>query len=188
MTNELTDTLLFRLLTALAIGLLVGIERGWRERDAPAGSRTAGVRTYALAGFLGGVSAAITQALASPWPLCLALLALWPCSPGSRCARSSMKRSTPSPARWPPSWCSRWALTSGISGLFEVDVAALPAVRLASTTAQAAGHAILLALSTNALSRTAIAITSAPAAFSTVHLGVTAAALGAGLAVWLFAS
>jgi len=52
MEGELTNTLLFRFLTALAIGLLVGIERGWRERDAPAGSRTAGVRTYTLAAFL----------------------------------------------------------------------------------------------------------------------------------------
>lgn len=40
---------------ALAIGLLVGLERGWRERDAPAGSRTAGIRTYGIAGFLGGI-------------------------------------------------------------------------------------------------------------------------------------
>jgi uncharacterized membrane protein YhiD involved in acid resistance len=46
MDRDFATTLLFRLLTALATGLIVGIERGWRERDAPAGSRTAGVRTY----------------------------------------------------------------------------------------------------------------------------------------------
>jgi uncharacterized membrane protein YhiD involved in acid resistance len=40
------DTLIARLGLALAIGLLVGLERGWRERDAPEGSRTAGIRTY----------------------------------------------------------------------------------------------------------------------------------------------
>jgi uncharacterized membrane protein (DUF4010 family) len=57
------DTLLARLALALAIGLLVGLERGWRERDAPDRSRTAGIRTYGLSGLLGGVFAALAQAL-----------------------------------------------------------------------------------------------------------------------------
>lgn len=57
---------IFRLATALAIGLVVGIERGWRERKEPAGSRTAGVRTYALCGLLGGVTATLAQAFDSP--------------------------------------------------------------------------------------------------------------------------
>ena len=55
------EELIFRLGIALAIGLLVGLERGWRERDAPAGSRTAGIRTYGIAGLLGGVFAALSQ-------------------------------------------------------------------------------------------------------------------------------
>jgi uncharacterized membrane protein (DUF4010 family) len=50
-----------RLALALAIGLLVGIERGWQERDLPAGGRTAGIRTFALAGLLGGLTALIGQ-------------------------------------------------------------------------------------------------------------------------------
>ncbi|MGR6429860.1 MgtC/SapB family protein [Rhizobium sp. PAMB 3174] len=50
-----------RLALALAIGLLVGIERGWQERDQPAGGRTAGIRTFALAGLLGGLTALIGQ-------------------------------------------------------------------------------------------------------------------------------
>lgn len=75
MEGDLTNTLPFRFLTALAIGLLVGIERGWRERDAPAGSRTAGVRTYTLSAFIGAVAAEITRVLASPWPLSLSLVA-----------------------------------------------------------------------------------------------------------------
>ena len=41
---------------ALAIGLLIGIERGWQERDGPEGSRSAGFRTIALIGVTGGVS------------------------------------------------------------------------------------------------------------------------------------
>ncbi len=43
------------LLLALAIGLLIGLERGWEQREAPEGSRIAGLRTYALVGLLGGV-------------------------------------------------------------------------------------------------------------------------------------
>ena len=41
---------------AAAIGLLIGIERGWQERDAKGGTRVAGVRTYTLIGVLGGVA------------------------------------------------------------------------------------------------------------------------------------
>jgi uncharacterized membrane protein (DUF4010 family) len=57
------DNLIARLGLALAIGLLVGLERGWRERDAPEGSRTAGIRTYGISGLLGGTSAALADAL-----------------------------------------------------------------------------------------------------------------------------
>ena len=42
---------------ALAIGLLIGVERGWQERDAGEGKRVAGVRTFGLVGLLGGVLA-----------------------------------------------------------------------------------------------------------------------------------
>lgn len=37
------------------MGLLVGLERGWRERDVPEGGRVAGLRTFALIALLGGV-------------------------------------------------------------------------------------------------------------------------------------
>lgn len=56
------DPLVMRLGLALAIGLLVGLERGWRERDQPAGSRTAGIRTHGITGLLGGVMAALGEA------------------------------------------------------------------------------------------------------------------------------
>lgn len=55
-----------RLGVALAIGLLVGLERGWRERDEPSGSRTAGLRTFGIFGLLGGILAAVAQAMAAP--------------------------------------------------------------------------------------------------------------------------
>ena len=40
---------------ALALGLLVGVERGWQEREAAERSRLAGIRTFGLIGLLGGV-------------------------------------------------------------------------------------------------------------------------------------
>ncbi|MCO5084513.1 MAG: MgtC/SapB family protein [Rhizobiaceae bacterium] len=56
------DSLVARFGLALAIGLLVGLERGWRERDAPDKSRTAGIRTYGISGLLGGVITALAEA------------------------------------------------------------------------------------------------------------------------------
>jgi uncharacterized membrane protein (DUF4010 family) len=41
---------------AAAIGLLIGIERGWQEREAKSGSRVAGIRTFTLIGALGGIA------------------------------------------------------------------------------------------------------------------------------------
>jgi uncharacterized membrane protein (DUF4010 family) len=55
-----TYALLERLLLALAIGLLIGVERGWQERDVKDGGRAAGVRTYALIGLLGGICALLS--------------------------------------------------------------------------------------------------------------------------------
>lgn len=44
------------LAVSLAIGLLVGIERSWSDRDGKEGSRIAGLRTFSLIGLLGGVA------------------------------------------------------------------------------------------------------------------------------------
>ncbi|MGB5445548.1 MAG: MgtC/SapB family protein [Psychromonas sp.] len=41
---------------ALAVGLLIGIERGWKLREAKEGERIAGLRTYGLIGLLGGTA------------------------------------------------------------------------------------------------------------------------------------
>ncbi len=48
-----SETIL-QLAIALAVGLLIGLERGWHERTAEEGMRVAGVRTFALIGLLGG--------------------------------------------------------------------------------------------------------------------------------------
>jgi uncharacterized membrane protein (DUF4010 family) len=69
------DSLIPQLGLALAIGLLVGLERGWRERDTPAGGRTAGIRTYGISGLLGGVAAALAVSLNTPAVLIAAFLA-----------------------------------------------------------------------------------------------------------------
>lgn len=55
--------LYIRLGLALGIGLLIGVERGWREHAAAEGSRIAGVRTLGLVGLLGGLWALLAAEL-----------------------------------------------------------------------------------------------------------------------------
>jgi uncharacterized membrane protein (DUF4010 family) len=51
---------------ALGIGLLIGIERGWRTREDRSGSRTAGVRTFTIIGLLGGTIGVMAEATGRP--------------------------------------------------------------------------------------------------------------------------
>lgn len=48
-------------LLALALGLLIGVERGWSRRNDPDGSRVAGIRTFALLGLAGGLAGEVLQ-------------------------------------------------------------------------------------------------------------------------------
>jgi uncharacterized membrane protein (DUF4010 family) len=57
--NPGLENLLSRIALAFGIGMLIGLERGWRTRDAQPGSRTAGVRTFAISGLLGGIVGAL---------------------------------------------------------------------------------------------------------------------------------
>jgi uncharacterized membrane protein (DUF4010 family) len=57
---------------AFALGLLVGVQRGWVLRNEPAGSRFAGVRTFSLLGLAGGIAGALQARAAG---LALVLLA-----------------------------------------------------------------------------------------------------------------
>jgi uncharacterized membrane protein (DUF4010 family) len=47
-----------RLAVALGIGLIVGLERGWKTRDQHGGQRLAGLRTFAITALAGGILAA----------------------------------------------------------------------------------------------------------------------------------
>lgn len=70
------DSELQRAGLAAAIGLLVGIERGWQERRARSGSRVAGIRTYTLIGILGGICGFLTRAAPLATGLCFLAFAL----------------------------------------------------------------------------------------------------------------
>lgn len=49
------------LAVALLLGAIIGLERGWDARDQKSGERIAGIRTFALVGLLGGISALLAR-------------------------------------------------------------------------------------------------------------------------------
>ena len=55
---------LSRFAVALGIGLLIGLERGWRLREMKPGTRAAGIRTFAISSLLGATAAAVAQSAA----------------------------------------------------------------------------------------------------------------------------
>ncbi|MEK9802701.1 MAG: MgtC/SapB family protein [Curvibacter sp.] len=63
------------LIGALAVGLVMGLERGWKEREQPEGGRVAGLRTFALTGMFGGVLGHLQPGFGA-WPLVAGLLGL----------------------------------------------------------------------------------------------------------------
>ncbi|MFQ5488658.1 MAG: MgtC/SapB family protein [Gammaproteobacteria bacterium] len=63
MTETTTSEYILLLGSALAIGLLIGMERGWRAREAGEGQRIAGLRTYGLFGLLGGATGLLARFL-----------------------------------------------------------------------------------------------------------------------------
>ena len=64
---------LARLVMPLAIGLLIGLERGWQQRGAQPGSRVAGLRTFGLFGLIGGL-AGFAAGAADGWAVSAVLL------------------------------------------------------------------------------------------------------------------
>ena len=59
---------------AMALGLLIGLERGWKERGAEEGSRLAGIRTFGLVSLLGALWQLLTIR-ETPFILSIAFLA-----------------------------------------------------------------------------------------------------------------
>lgn len=53
------------LAAALAIGLMIGLERGWRARAVADGGRVSGFRTYGLIGLAGGLAAQLPGTIAA---------------------------------------------------------------------------------------------------------------------------
>ncbi len=49
------------LAVALLLGAIIGLERGWDAREQKSGERIAGIRTFALVGLLGGISALLAE-------------------------------------------------------------------------------------------------------------------------------
>lgn len=64
-----------QLVVALAIGLLVGTERGWKNRSLGEGRRLAGLRTFGLVGLLGGLMGLLALRF-GPLPVGLAFVGL----------------------------------------------------------------------------------------------------------------
>jgi hypothetical protein len=55
--EQVTDiSVIFRLAIALALGLIIGMERGWQSRDSPESLRSAGFRSFGFVRLFGGVS------------------------------------------------------------------------------------------------------------------------------------
>ena len=69
----LSNADLARLVMPLAIGLLIGLERGWQQRSAQPGSRVAGLRTFGLFGLIGGL-AGFASGMAQGWAVSAVLL------------------------------------------------------------------------------------------------------------------
>ncbi|UYQ73439.1 DUF4010 domain-containing protein [Pelagibacterium flavum] len=192
------DTLILNLGLALAIGLLVGLERGWRDRETAEGERTAGIRTYGISGLLGGV-VRVTGIIIIVAPAVLgvagiailAAVAVFGVSGSLFLMRGRLEGDGAQVLRNPfdlPALLvfalffavvstisallamgntSGMVATSAISGIFEVDVAVLSALRLLGEAAhlEAVGHAVLLALTTNALGRLFVAAATGPVRF-----------------------
>ena len=105
-----TEELLSRFAVALGIGLLIGLERGWRTREEQPGSRTAGIRTFAISGLLGGVVGALALAAGGATSAGGGVvIGHWACrlcgrrSPCSAWRKTAPTRTSRRPRRSPPS-------------------------------------------------------------------------------------
>lgn len=70
-----SNQIIIQLATALLLGALIGLERGWEARNKEPGERIAGIRTHALTGLLGAIAAVLSQTL-TVWAFPVMLLGL----------------------------------------------------------------------------------------------------------------
>lgn len=57
------STQFLHMLIALALGMLIGLQRGWHERNTPAGGRIAGIRTFGLLALCGALAGILSSPL-----------------------------------------------------------------------------------------------------------------------------
>jgi uncharacterized membrane protein (DUF4010 family) len=57
----MNPSITLRLAIALAIGLIIGMERGWASRDSHNGLRIAGIRSFGFVGLFGGIAALLAE-------------------------------------------------------------------------------------------------------------------------------
>lgn len=67
--------MVWKLLSALGVGLLIGTERGWYDRKEDEGDRVAGIRTFSLIGLLGGIIAFLSTQVGD-WLIPVALVSI----------------------------------------------------------------------------------------------------------------
>lgn len=75
MTESDLAAQLTHLAVSLALGLLIGSERGWRGRERAEGTRSAGIRTFAIIALFGGIVATGVEHLSAGWPWLICVLA-----------------------------------------------------------------------------------------------------------------
>lgn len=138
------DALLPGLALALAIGLLIGVERGWRMRAEKAGDRVAGIRTFALLGLLGGLLGTQLAGAAMPYAVALGLGAIGALLLGYA---AEMRRSREVSA------------TSTLAGVITLGLGALAATGQMGLASVGAGATVLLLAAREPLHR-AIGATS----------------------------
>jgi uncharacterized membrane protein (DUF4010 family) len=66
----------WRLASALGIGLLIGLERGWQDRALPEGRRIAGFRTCAIVALLGAIAALLGESFDDSLPVAALIAAI----------------------------------------------------------------------------------------------------------------
>lgn len=120
----------YHLGVALAIGLLIGVERGWSERGEQEGTRIAGVRTFALIGLLGGAAALVAAPLGA-WVPALGLLALGALLATAHVVHAQVRR-------------DQLGITGPVAGLLTFVLGALAASGAVTLAAAAAVVAALL--------------------------------------------